>query len=149
MTDDIKSLLIDAAKAAGIKGMFVGDDFYETRSDYLSYPWNPLTDDGDSARLRTALEIDVEYDKSGAMVKHADDAWAALYTDHSGDKNAALRMATLKLAAEIGRSKEQHSHCACPACRDGTIHASDCSVHNEPAMRNGPCDCGVKEAQRD
>jgi hypothetical protein len=25
------------------------------------------------------------------------------------------------------------------------IHASDCAVHNEPAMPNGPCDCGVDE----
>jgi len=22
-------------------------------------------------------------------------------------------------------------------------HASDCAVHNEPAMRAGPCDCGA------
>lgn len=24
-----------------------------------------------------------------------------------------------------------------------TTHASDCSLHNEPAYRNGPCDCGA------
>lgn len=38
---------------------------------------------------------------------------------------------------------EQVSHCMCDACKGGATHASDCSVHNEPAMRNGPCDCGV------
>jgi hypothetical protein len=32
--------------------------------------------------------------------------------------------------------------CQCPACRP-TVHASDCAVHNEPAMPRGPCDCGV------
>jgi hypothetical protein len=26
------------------------------------------------------------------------------------------------------------------------IHASDCATHNEPYMRNGPCDCGVDKA---
>lgn len=26
--------------------------------------------------------------------------------------------------------------------RDQTPHASDCSVHNEPAFPKGPCDCG-------
>lgn len=25
-------------------------------------------------------------------------------------------------------------------------HASDCAVHNEPAMPNGPCDCGAVPA---
>jgi len=35
------------------------------------------------------------------------------------------------------------SHCMCAACCDGVIHASDCSVHNMPAMPNGPCDCGA------
>ena len=39
---------------------------------------------------------------------------------------------------------ERTRHCMCEACEDGTIHASDCAVHNEPAMRNGPCDCGVR-----
>lgn len=32
-------------------------------------------------------------------------------------------------------------HCLCPACKDGLVHASDCAVHNEPAMPNEPCDC--------
>lgn len=26
---------------------------------------------------------------------------------------------------------------------DGCEHASDCAVHNEPALPNGPCDCGL------
>lgn len=25
----------------------------------------------------------------------------------------------------------------------GRAHASDCSMHNEPASPNGPCDCGA------
>jgi hypothetical protein len=33
------------------------------------------------------------------------------------------------------------AHCQCPACINGTIHASDCAVHNAPAYANGPCDC--------
>lgn len=30
--------------------------------------------------------------------------------------------------------------CQCEACKV-VKHASDCSVHNEPAHPNGPCDC--------
>ena len=38
--------------------------------------------------------------------------------------------------------------CQCEACRllpIGQGHASDCSVHNEPAYPNGPCDCDPPE----
>ncbi|VBB10661.1 hypothetical protein [Burkholderia stabilis] len=36
-------------------------------------------------------------------------------------------------------------HCQCVACVNGTIHASDCAVHNMPAESNGPCDCGITQ----
>lgn len=28
-------------------------------------------------------------------------------------------------------------------------HKSDCAVHNEPALRNGPCDCGFTPTHDD
>lgn len=34
-------------------------------------------------------------------------------------------------------------HCQCPACRTGVIHASDCAVHNAPALPRGACNCGA------
>ncbi len=39
--------------------------------------------------------------------------------------------------------KPATAHCTCPACDDNTIHASDCALHNAPALPVGPCDCGV------
>lgn len=33
------------------------------------------------------------------------------------------------------------NHCCCDACKDGTMHASDCSVHNMPHSYNSTCDC--------
>jgi hypothetical protein len=38
------------------------------------------------------------------------------------------------------------SHCMCPSCKDGTLHASDCAAHNMPAHPSGPCDCGALAA---
>lgn len=35
------------------------------------------------------------------------------------------------------------AHCQCSACKPGTIHASDCAVHNAPALPVGECDCGI------
>jgi len=40
--------------------------------------------------------------------------------------------------------KRSAEHCTCPACR--ITHASDCAVHNMPAMPNGPCDCGAVQS---
>ena len=36
------------------------------------------------------------------------------------------------------------NHCMCGACKDGAIHASDCAVHNAPALPTGVCDCGLR-----
>lgn len=44
-----------------------------------------------------------------------------------------------------GESVSFDGHCQCNACRGGILHASDCSVHNEPAYRNGLCDCGTSK----
>jgi hypothetical protein len=42
----------------------------------------------------------------------------------------------------------QARQCQCPACqRDAFVHgahASDCAVHNAPALPIGECDCGVR-----
>lgn len=35
--------------------------------------------------------------------------------------------------------------CECVFCRDGSIHDSDCAVHNEPAYPNGPCNCSLSK----
>jgi hypothetical protein len=37
--------------------------------------------------------------------------------------------------------------CGCGACRE-VMRASSCAVHNEPAGRNGPCDCGATMTPR-
>jgi len=31
--------------------------------------------------------------------------------------------------------------CGCPSCQEGLIHQSDCLAHNEPAEKNGKCNC--------
>ena len=112
MTDDTKELLTYAAKAAGIvfdaelidiHGIVIEDN---TEGAYQSYYWNPATDDGDSARLRTTLEISVQWTEGIVEVSVDMPLFLGLceyFADHSGDKNAALRWATLRLAAEIGR----------------------------------------------
>lgn len=77
---------------------------------FFRVPWNPEHDDGDSARLRTSVELNVDYLSHGVLVKRYcnhfssnKSVWAcARYDDHV-NKHAALRYATIMVAAEIGR----------------------------------------------
>lgn len=65
--------------------------------------WNPEHDDGDSARLRTDCGLSVEMSYAGAQViDRRGSGYYARYDGHAGDKHAALRYATLMVAAEIG-----------------------------------------------
>lgn len=94
-----------AAKACGI----TLDEHLNDRASYRhSYvKWNPLTDDGDCARMEAQLGIDVEWELL------AKEVWSSCgnieimerFIDYAGDKNAARRAASVAVAAEIGRMK--------------------------------------------
>ncbi|MDR8026463.1 hypothetical protein KPA93_24815 [Burkholderia cenocepacia] len=51
--------------------------------------------------------------------------------------------ATAALSCAPRTDVAEAAHCQCPACCGGVIHASDCAVHNAPALPRAPCDCGV------
>jgi hypothetical protein len=53
----------------------------------------------------------------------------------------------LRLGKIISINNYQTSRCQCDACStshaaDGTVHLSNCAVHNAPAYPAGQCDCG-------
>jgi hypothetical protein len=109
VADQDQELLELAAKAAGIKllwtcgGIPVNTPtlFEGLGSDTV---WNPLTDDGDSARLRSALMMNVNWYDDGVEVDLEFSCGHFLkIADHSNDRDAALRMATLKCAVEYAR----------------------------------------------
>lgn len=39
------------------------------------------------------------------------------------------------------QEKRTPDFCQCEECKKGTLHRSDCAVHNEPAEPNGECNC--------
>lgn len=45
------------------------------------------------------------------------------------------------------RLRTQLCGCECDACSTGAQHASDCALHNGPALPSGPCDCGAALAK--
>ena len=68
--------------------------------------WNPLTDDGDCARMESELGIGIEWLSTGVVSRIWASSRAEYYHDHNGDKNAARRMASCMVAAQIGRDME-------------------------------------------
>lgn len=92
-------LLELAAKAAGIENLALYGHMH--RRD-----WNPLTDDGDNARLRRSLRIVVQWFPTDVAAMHWSSdgrgrSWAEPYGD---DRASAERRAVVRAAAEIGRT---------------------------------------------
>lgn len=105
MTTD-RELLEAAAKAAGIEIEW---------STQISYPhivgmsgnsqrcfFNPLTDDGDEARLETKLEMDVKWFIDSVVVGKGREKHREFFAEHGGEKQKARKYAGVRAAAEIG-----------------------------------------------
>ena len=109
MTNDIKELLTLAAKACG----YEVDDYPNTAGVYIKNPnlappavswWVPHLNDGDGARMEGTLPIDVFWLKdcvSTQVIGHP--VCEEYYHNHSNDRQAARRWASLRAAAQAGR----------------------------------------------
>ena len=66
--------------------------------------WNPLTDDGDVARLEAVCEIDVLWciDYVSSIPQDSRGRSRESFADHGGDKQKARRYASTRAAAAIG-----------------------------------------------
>ncbi len=74
-----------------------------------SFPWNPLTDDGDALRLAVRLDINIGPEHPDVVGKSLCRAsWnnrnMSLGEYGDGDKPYAYRLAIVRAAAEIGKS---------------------------------------------
>lgn len=119
MTNEIKELITLAAKAMGyviesIDGdvCFRYNKFPDPEESYGLTKWNPYISDSDCFRMETELEIDVLFFKRGERVEannglpedHRD--FISWTNEYGTDKAAARRLASLRVAAEIGRRME-------------------------------------------
>lgn len=94
-----REMLELAAKAAGIES---GGGLFWCPA--TGNAWNPITDDGDEARLEAKLGLNVLWGSRTVAVgrKHFG-PFEERYQEHNGDKQAARRRAGVRAAAEIGR----------------------------------------------
>lgn len=127
MSEDIREMVELAAVALGLKGRALermekrGHYVYSVSNGFERTRYDWLGDDGDSARMRSALMIGVQWQRILATnnicavncYAHRLDSYPSRtesLSDHDGDRNAALRMASLKVAAEIGRKMKESSN---------------------------------------
>ena len=68
--------------------------------------WSPHADDGMSARMRTALRMNVLWSDTAVHCLNSMGEAFESFADHNGDRNAALRLCALKVAAMIGEGME-------------------------------------------
>lgn len=110
MNQDIKELLELAAKACGYRVVQYCDrlGLQVVFQDGVSEWWHPGRDDGDGARMEAELRLNVRWAANFVEVQdnvkghlHACDIYKT-----PGDKNSGRRMASLRVAAEIGRRME-------------------------------------------
>ncbi|HCK4428372.1 hypothetical protein [Pseudomonas aeruginosa] len=74
-----------------------------------SFPWNPLTDDGDALRLavRLGLTVDIDLDESWTAIDYTADYQDKEIREGHGcgtDPYGPTRLAIVRAAAEIGKS---------------------------------------------
>ena len=102
-------LLVMAAEAVGFPNYTVSGNFLFVETGPCrgssGYYWNPGGDDGDCARMEAALGIHVAWHSDGVVCGLRWAGATELFDDHGGDKQAARRLASLRVAAEHGRAK--------------------------------------------
>jgi hypothetical protein len=99
----VREMLEAAASVAGIDLKWSASGWHYTGNK----PFNPHYDDGDSARLRSAGMMNVIWNEQAKHVEVSvgldGQTFTEFFADHNYDRNAALRMATLRCTVEMAR----------------------------------------------
>ena len=117
---ELRHLLEMAAMACALEVKCTGENYngltlwVRDSSDCPWFPWAPHTDDCDSARMRSALGIctnwiwyvmNGEHKCVGVECTSPFSRAIDVYLkDHNNDRNAALRLCALRVAAMIGEN---------------------------------------------
>jgi len=115
-TDELRRMLELAARACGIqvdeRGPFTEVPCMQSefgKGNWIESSrraWIPDIDDGDSARMRSAIRMNVIWSDTAVHCINSMGVAFEQFSDHNGDRNAALRLCALKVAAMIGEGME-------------------------------------------
>lgn len=103
-------LLVLAAKAAGIglgKWSESANAFFTAPNQPVNAWWNPLINDGDALWLTIKLRIAITFPTGENAVRvwygDEDENFDPIYVPLDGDPDAAVRLAVVLAAAELGK----------------------------------------------
>ena len=109
--NDSREMLAQAAKAAGavwaknLNTWLIWKGPEDPDEGGAWCEWAPLTDDGDCARMEADISISIQWEEKCIEVFHEDTGYLTeAFIDHGGDRQAARRLASLRVAAEIGKT---------------------------------------------
>jgi hypothetical protein len=111
-TDELRRMLELAARACALEVKCAGENYngltlwVRDSSDCPWFPWAPNTDDGDSARMRTALRMNVIWSDTAVHCLSSLGVAVESFADHNNDRDAALLLCALRVAAMIGEGME-------------------------------------------
>lgn len=100
MTD--RELVELAAKAVRYDTLGSWDESWGCITDHEGFVFDPLDDDGDGARMESALKMNVIWTKYSVRVGGCKE----YFSDHNGDRQEARRRASVRAAAEIGKAMQ-------------------------------------------
>ncbi len=103
---ELRHLLEMAARACGAQIETCVCSSQPFRFKSTGGHWSPHADDGASARMRTALRMNVIWSDTAVHCLNSMGGSLESFSDHNGDRNAALRLCALKVAAMIGEGME-------------------------------------------
>ena len=103
---ELRHLLEMAAKACGAQIEPCVCSSQPFRFKATKNHFSPHVDDGASARMRTALRMNVIWSDTAVHCLNSMGGAIESFADHNGDRNAALRLCALKVAAMIGEGME-------------------------------------------
>jgi len=103
---ELRHLLEMAAKACGAQIEPCVCSSQPFRFKATKNHFSPHADDGTSARMRTALRMNVIWSDTAVHCLNSMGGAFESFADHNGDRNAALRLCALRVAAMIGEGME-------------------------------------------
>lgn len=102
MTD--RELLEAAARAAGYTLAWSSVEGIPPRKADDMETWDPLTDDGDALRLAVKMDLYIGNERQPYVTWWHGDSLEFVEEEAGDDKQAAVRRAIVRAAAEIGRA---------------------------------------------
>ena len=104
-----REILEACARSRGysLREPFRNGEFRVSEHDGLSFAWNPLTDDGDCARMENKCDVDVNCRHGRSIIVRRGESWP--WEDFTPGNDAERRRASCLVVARAQLEKEKQT----------------------------------------